>query len=64
MIIAIALACEPGLPLADEPTTALDVSIQAQILASAWTSAVGSGTEHRIVSDDLGVIAGPAIGLW
>ncbi|WP_326639758.1 ABC transporter ATP-binding protein [Streptosporangium sp. NBC_01755] len=58
VLIAIALACEPRLLIADEPTTALDVTIQAQILALLKELVVGSGTSLIMITHDLGVVAG------
>ena len=57
-MIAIALACRPSLLLADEPTTALDVTIQAQILALLQERVVGSHTALLLITHDLGVVAG------
>ncbi|MFF4415366.1 ABC transporter ATP-binding protein [Streptosporangium sp. NPDC001559] len=58
VLIAIALACEPRLLIADEPTTALDVTIQAQILALLKELVIGSGTSLIMITHDLGVVAG------
>lgn len=57
VMIAIATACEPSLVIADEPTTALDVTIQAQILELLvdQTSRLGAGL--ILISHDLGVVA-------
>jgi peptide/nickel transport system ATP-binding protein len=55
--IAIALLHEPQLIIADEPTTALDVSIQAQILAEMKTLAQGSGTALIWISHDLAIVS-------
>ncbi|MFI9629411.1 ABC transporter ATP-binding protein [Streptomyces sp. NPDC052042] len=58
VLIATALACEPRLLIADEPTTALDVTIQAQILALLKELVIGSGTSLIMITHDLGVVAG------
>ncbi|MCB9662501.1 MAG: ABC transporter ATP-binding protein [Alphaproteobacteria bacterium] len=60
VVIAMALACEPELLLADEPTTALDVTIQAQILELIQGLAKELGTAVVLVTHDLGVVAGVA----
>jgi peptide/nickel transport system ATP-binding protein len=57
-LIATALACSPRLLIADEPTTALDVTIQAQILELLRELVVGSGTALVMITHDLGVVAG------
>ena len=59
-MIAMAMACRPKLLLADEPTTALDVTIQAQILDLLRRLRVEHGTAVLLISHDLGVIAGTA----
>ena len=57
-MIAMALACEPKLLIADEPTTALDVTIQAQILDLLKTLVRDQGTALIMITHDLGVVAG------
>jgi len=57
VMIAMALACHPQLMLADEPTTALDVTIQAQILALINALKRDMGTSVILITHDLGVIA-------
>jgi oligopeptide transport system ATP-binding protein len=58
VMIAMALACEPELLIADEPTTALDVTIQAQILELIKKLKVDTGTSVILITHDLGVVAG------
>ncbi len=58
VMIAMALACEPKLLIADEPTTALDVTIQAQILALLRTLVDELDTALIMITHDLGVVAG------
>ena len=57
MMIAMALACDPALVLADEPTTALDVTIQAQILELMKDLARRLGVAMLIITHNLGVVA-------
>ena len=60
VMIAMALACEPKLLIADEPTTALDVTIQAQILRLLDTIKRDLGMGIILITHDMGVIAGRA----
>ena len=57
VMIAMALACNPQLLIADEPTTALDVTIQAQILELMRTLRAELGTAIILITHDLGVVA-------
>lgn len=57
VVIALALAAEPDLVIADEPTTALDVSVQAQIIALIKKLCRERGTAVMLITHDMGVIA-------
>ena len=60
VVIAMALACEPDLLLADEPTTALDVTIQAQVLALLADLKAAHGMGMILITHSLGVVAAVA----
>lgn len=57
VVIAIALACNPKLLIADEPTTALDVTIQAQVLDLMKRLKEAYGTSMMLITHDLGIVA-------
>lgn len=57
VMVAIALSCEPRLILADEPTTALDVTIQAQVLELITSLARRTGTAVVLITHNLGIVA-------
>ncbi|HBV67917.1 MAG TPA: dipeptide/oligopeptide/nickel ABC transporter ATP-binding protein [Clostridiales bacterium] len=57
VVIAMALACEPELLIADEPTTALDVTIQAQVLTMIKELRDRLGTSMLMITHDLGIVA-------
>lgn len=56
-MIAMAMSCEPKLLIADEPTTALDVTIQAQIMQLMAKVREETGTAIILITHDLGVVA-------
>ncbi len=58
VMIAMALLCEPSVLIADEPTTALDVTVQAQIIALMRELQHDFGTAIVVITHDLGVVAG------
>ena len=60
VMIAMGLSCEPKILIADEPTTSLDVSIQAQILELLRAMTAAHGTSLLMISHDLSVVAGLA----
>jgi peptide/nickel transport system ATP-binding protein len=57
VVIAIALACDPGLLIADEPTTALDVTIQAQVLELMKNLKQQFDASMILITHDLGIVA-------
>ncbi|NED67425.1 ABC transporter ATP-binding protein, partial [Streptomyces sp. SID10244] len=60
VMIAMAIANEPAVIVADEPTTALDVTIQAQIMSLLRTAQAETGAAIVLITHDLGVVAGAA----
>jgi len=60
IVIAIAIANDPDVIIADEPTTALDVTVQAQVLEALQTAKAETGAALVLITHDLGVIAGHA----
>ncbi|HKT01173.1 MAG TPA: ABC transporter ATP-binding protein [Rugosimonospora sp.] len=60
VVIAIAMANEPDVIIADEPTTALDVTVQAQVLEALEAARAATGAALVLITHDLGVIAGHA----
>jgi oligopeptide/dipeptide ABC transporter ATP-binding protein len=60
VVIAIAMANDPDVIIADEPTTALDVTVQAQIMDALETAQDATGAAMVLITHDLGVIAGQA----
>ena len=59
-MVAMALSCDPALIIADEPTTALDVTVQAQVLELLAKAAREAGRAMILITHDLGVVAGLA----
>ena len=60
VVIAIAMANDPDVIIADEPTTALDVTVQAQVLESLRSAQKETGAAMVLITHDLGVVAGQA----
>src|SRR5205814_10683231 len=60
VVIAIAMANRPDVIIADEPTTALDVTVQAQVLEVLKVAHVQTGAAMVLITHDLGVVAGMA----
>jgi oligopeptide/dipeptide ABC transporter ATP-binding protein len=58
VVIAIAMANDPDVIIADEPTTALDVTVQAQVLAALETARRETGAAMILITHDLGIVAG------
>jgi ABC-type dipeptide/oligopeptide/nickel transport system ATPase component len=63
-MIAMALACNPAILIADEPTTALDVTIQAQVLALIERLRAEHGAAVVLITHDLGIVADIADRVW
>jgi ABC-type dipeptide/oligopeptide/nickel transport system ATPase component len=59
-MIAMALVCRPKLLIADEPTTALDTTVQAQILDLIRAEAKAAGSAVLLITHDLGIVSGMA----
>ena len=59
-MIAMAMANDPDVIIADEPTTALDVTVQAQVLETLETAQEETGAAMVLITHDLGVVAGVA----
>jgi oligopeptide/dipeptide ABC transporter ATP-binding protein len=59
-VIAMAMANDPDIIIADEPTTALDVTVQAQVLETLRTAQAETGSAMILITHDLGVVAGHA----
>ena len=57
IMIAMALSCNPEILIADEPTTALDVTIQAQIVKLMKELQTNSGTSIILITHDMGIVA-------
>jgi len=57
IMVAMAMACRPQMLIADEPTTALDVTTQAQVLAELTELAAETGTATLLITHDLGIVA-------
>jgi ABC-type dipeptide/oligopeptide/nickel transport system ATPase component len=57
VVIAMAMACSPQVLIADEPTTALDVTTQAHVLAQLINLAGAAGTAILLITHDLGIVA-------
>jgi peptide/nickel transport system ATP-binding protein len=57
VVLALAFACEPAVIIADEPTTALDVSVQAQVIGVLKRMCTEHGTAVILITHDMGVVA-------